>query len=60
MSPTNTLSLLLALSAALNIAITTALIARNAGAGTANATLTGAGTAATALDLYFAAITAYH
>lgn len=54
------LSLLLALSIALNIAITAGLIARSAGVGTANAILTGAGAAATSLGLYFAAVAAYH
>jgi hypothetical protein len=49
---------LLALSLALNIEITAALIARRAGAGTANVTLTGA--AATGLALYLAAVAAYH
>lgn len=60
MSLAEILSLLLALSVTLNIAITSALIARSAGVGTANAILTGAGAAATGLALYFAAVAAYH
>jgi len=60
MSPVEILSLLLALSITLNIAITAALIARRAGASTANAILTGAGAAATTLALYLAAVAAYH
>ncbi|GLW26049.1 hypothetical protein DI270_016365 [Microbispora triticiradicis] len=59
MSQVQILSLLLALSSALNIAITAALIARRSSAGTANALLTGAGAAATFLGLYFAAVAAY-
>jgi hypothetical protein len=60
MSQIEILSLLLAASTALNLALTAGLIARSAGVGTANAILTGAGAAATTLGLYFAAIAAYH
>jgi hypothetical protein len=60
MTPAQILALLLALSVAGNIAITAALVARKAGAGTAGAALTGASAAATALGLYFAAVGAYH
>jgi hypothetical protein len=54
------LSLLLALSVAVNIAITAYLIARVAGAATAQAILTGAGAAATGPGLYLPAVAAYH
>ena len=54
------LALLLAASAALNAAFTTAIIARHADASTAQATLTAAGAASTAMALYFTAISAYH
>ncbi|WP_157963706.1 hypothetical protein [Actinocorallia populi] len=60
MSPREILALLLALSTALNIAITAGLLARAAGANGANAILTGAGAAATFLSLYLAAVAAYH
>ncbi|QXJ25795.1 hypothetical protein AGRA3207_007345 [Actinomadura graeca] len=60
MSPVQILALLLALSTALNIAITAGLLARSTGAGTVNAILTGAGAGATATGLYLAAVTAYH
>ncbi|MEU8308976.1 hypothetical protein AB0C84_35980 [Actinomadura sp. NPDC048955] len=59
MSAVQILSLLLALSAALHLATAAALIARRTGADPAHAILTGAGAAATALGLYFAAVTAY-
>jgi hypothetical protein len=54
------LSLLLALSTALNVAIITTLIARKANVSTPNAILTGAGAAATSLGLYLTAVSAYH
>ncbi|WP_169949634.1 hypothetical protein [Microbispora sp. H11081] len=53
------LSLLLAVSIALNIAITAYLVARASGVGTAPAILTGASAGATSLGLYFAAVAAY-
>ncbi|MGW2826419.1 hypothetical protein ACWC24_36360 [Streptomyces sp. NPDC001443] len=59
MSPLQILSLLLALSTALNIAITAGLLAHRAGASTPQAILTGAGAAATSLGIYFAAVAAY-
>ncbi|MFD9949407.1 hypothetical protein ACFWYW_58315 [Nonomuraea sp. NPDC059023] len=60
MNPEQILALLLAVSIALNIAITAYLIARAAGIGTAQSILTGAGAAATGLGLYLAAVAAYH
>ncbi|MGW0771534.1 hypothetical protein [Streptomyces sp. NPDC002676] len=59
MSPLQILSLLLALSTALNVAITASLLARCSGAGIPQAILTGAGAAASALGVYFTAIAAY-
>ncbi|WP_405956919.1 hypothetical protein [Streptomyces phaeochromogenes] len=59
MSPIQILSLLLALSTALNIAVSTGLLARKGGVGVPQAALTGAGAAATALGIYFAAVAAY-
>ncbi|MER6474124.1 hypothetical protein [Streptomyces collinus] len=59
MSPLQTVSLLLALSAALNIAFTAGLLARRSGAAISQAILTGAGSAATSLGIYFAAVGAY-
>lgn len=60
MSPAQILSLLLALSASLNLAATTIVFVRRNGAGTAAAIRTGATAAATGLGLYFAAVAAYH
>jgi hypothetical protein len=54
------LALLLAASGALNIAFTTGVIARNAGASTAQAILTAAGAAGTVMALFFTAVSAYH
>jgi hypothetical protein len=54
------LSLLLALSGALNVAFTAGIAARQAGAGIAQAILTGAGAAGTVLVIFFAAVAAYH
>lgn len=59
MSPVQILSLLLALSIALNIAITAGLLAHQSGAGVHRAILTGAGAAASSLAIYFAAVAAY-
>jgi len=59
MSLAEILALLLAVSVALNIANGAYLIARAAGAGSAQAILTGAGAAATSLGLYLAAVAAY-
>ncbi|GAA4199938.1 hypothetical protein [Microbispora amethystogenes] len=60
MSLVQIMSLLLALSITLNIAVGATLLARWAGAGLGNAILTGAGAAATSLALYLAAVAAYH
>ncbi|WP_416966843.1 hypothetical protein [Streptomyces sp. 4F14] len=59
MSPFQILSLLLALSMALNLAIIAGLLAHRSGAGLHDAFLTGAGTAGTGLGIYFAALAAY-
>ncbi|MFE0652490.1 hypothetical protein ACFVZH_28315 [Streptomyces sp. NPDC059534] len=59
MSPLQILSLLLALSTALNIAITAGLLARRAGTDIPQAIFIGAGAAATSLGIYFAAVAAY-
>ena len=53
------LTLLLALSGALNVAFTTGLTARLAGVGPAQAVLTGAGAAGTVMAIFFAAVSAY-
>ncbi|MGQ4434568.1 hypothetical protein [Streptomyces sp. SAS_260] len=53
------LSLLLALSAALNIAFTASLLARRSGIGAYKAILTGAGAAGSSLGIYFTAVAAY-
>ena len=60
MHTTQILTLLLALSGALNIAFIAGLLARHTGAGPAQATLTAAGAASTTLAIFFTAITAYH
>jgi hypothetical protein len=54
------LALLLAASAALNIALTTGITARRGGASTPQAILTAAGAASTAMALFLAAVSAYH
>ncbi|MFD5796452.1 hypothetical protein ACFWIO_23565 [Streptomyces diastatochromogenes] len=59
MSPLQILSLLLALSTALNIAFTTGLLVHRSGAGIPQAILAGAGAAATSLGIYFAAVAAH-
>ncbi|MGW2827282.1 hypothetical protein ACWC24_40865 [Streptomyces sp. NPDC001443] len=59
MSPLQILALLLALSTALNLAIAASLLAQHSGASVCQAILTGAGTAATGLGIYFAAVAAY-
>jgi hypothetical protein len=53
------LTLLLALSGALNVAFTAGLTARLAGAGPAQVVLAGAGAAGTAMAIFFAAVSAY-
>ncbi|MFB6864436.1 hypothetical protein ACFCZQ_29410 [Streptomyces virginiae] len=59
MSTTQILALLLALSVALNIAVSTGLLVHHTGAGTAQAILSGAAAAAAALGIYLAAVAAY-
>jgi hypothetical protein len=53
------LTLLLALSGALNVAFTAGLTARFAGASPAHAVLTAAGAAGTVMAIFFAAVSAY-
>ena len=53
------LTLLLALSGAVNIAFTVGLTARLAGASPAQAVLTAAGAASTVLAIFFTAVCAY-
>jgi hypothetical protein len=60
MTTVQMLALLLALSAALNIAFLTGLAAHQAGATTPRALATSGSAAATTLGLYFAAVAAYH
>jgi hypothetical protein len=54
------LTLLLALSGALNVAFSAGLAARFAGARPAQALLTGAGAAGTVMAIFFAGVSAYH
>jgi len=54
------LTLLLALSGALNVAFTAGITARLAGTSPAQAALTAAGAAGTVLAIFFAAVAAYH
>jgi hypothetical protein len=54
------LTLLLALSGALNIAFAAGIIARRAGASTPQAILTAAGAGGTVMAIFFAAVSAYH
>ena len=54
------LTLLIALSTALNVAFATAITARKTGASAAQAILTAAGTAGTLMAIFFAAVSAYH
>jgi hypothetical protein len=60
MTTVRILALLLALSAALNIAFFAGIMTHLAGAPAPRAVMTGGAAAATALGLYFAAIAAYH
>jgi hypothetical protein len=53
------LALLLAASAALNVAFTVGIIARHAGASTAQAVLAGASATGTVLALFLTAVSAY-
>jgi hypothetical protein len=59
MHTTQILTLLLALSSAVNVAFAAAITARAAGATPAQAILTGAGSAGTVMAIFFAAIAAY-
>lgn len=59
MTTTQILSLLLALSIALTIAIGAGILTRRTGTSISHAILTGAGAAATALGVYFTAVAAY-
>ena len=54
------LTLLLALSGALNVAFIAGLTARLAGSQLAQAILTAAGAASTVMAIFFAAVSAYH
>jgi hypothetical protein len=58
-NPTQILTLLLALSCAVNVALGSGITASKAGASTAQAILTGAGSGCTALAIFFAAVAAY-
>jgi hypothetical protein len=60
MNAVKVLTLLLALSGALNAAFAVGITARHAGAGPAQAILTGAGAAGTLLAIFFTAVSAYH
>ena len=60
MNAVKVLTLLLALSGALNAALAAGITARHAGAGPAQAILTGGGAAGTVLALFFTAVSAYH
>lgn len=60
MHTTQVLTLMLALSGALNVAFAAGLSARLAGAGPAQAILTAAGAAGTVMAIFFAAVSAYH
>ena len=59
MHPVQVLTLLLALSGALNMAFATGSIARRAGASTPQAILTAAGAAGTVMAIFFATLSAY-
>ena len=59
MHVTQILTLLLALSGALNVAFGAGITARHAGASHAQAILTGAGSAGTVMAIFFAAVSAY-
>jgi hypothetical protein len=60
MHATEILTLLLALSGALNTAFAAGIVARHAGASPAQAIMTAAGTAGTVMAIFFAAVSAYH
>lgn len=54
------LTLLLALSGALNVAFAAGITARRAGVGTAQAILNAAAAGGTVMAIFFAAVSAYH
>ena len=60
MHATQILTLVLALSGALNTAFAAGVTARLAGASTPQAILTAAGAAGTVMAIFFAAVSAYH
>ena len=60
MRATQILTLLLALSGALNAAFASGITARHAGASPAQALMTAAGAAGTVMATFFAAVSAYH
>ncbi len=60
MNEVKVLTLLLALSGALNVAFACGITARHAGAGPAQAILTAAGAAGTVMAIFFTAVSAYH
>jgi hypothetical protein len=60
MNAVKILTLLLALSGALNVAFAAGITARYAGAGSAQAIFTAAGAAGTVMAIFFAAVSAYH
>lgn len=60
MNAVKVLTLLLALSGALNVAFAVGITARQACAGPAQAILTAAGTACTVMAIFFTAVSAYH
>jgi hypothetical protein len=60
MNAERVLTLLLALSGALNVAFAAGIAARHGGAGTAQAILTAAGAGGTVMAIFFAAVSAYH
>jgi len=59
MDAVQVLILLLALSGALNVALSAGITARLAGAGPAQAILTAAGAAGAVMGIFFAAVSAY-
>jgi hypothetical protein len=60
MHPVQVLTLLLALSGALNVAFASGITARCTGTSIAQAILTAAGSAGTVMAIFFTAVSAYH
>jgi len=60
MCATQILTLLLALSCALNVAFAAGITARRAGTSTAQAIMAAAGAMGTVMAIFFAAVAAYH